>query len=117
VNRDLHAYSQFFRPGFLPWLNANWAIYHAFEQQALTLIRKEWKRFSARTIVEELRHYTRHREAGRCSFKINDHHAPDMARVFTILHPQYARFWEYRRPDWTAFLQAIATTTTNEKAP
>ena len=117
MSRDFQDYARFFRPGFLPWLNANWAIYDAFEQQALRLIRKEWKRFSARTIVEELRHYTRHREAGQCSLKINDHAAPDLARVFTILHPQYARFWEYRRPDWPEFLQAIGITPTNEKAP
>jgi hypothetical protein len=108
---DLQPYARFFRPGFLGWLAANKPIYYAFEQQALILIRKEWKRFSARTIVEELRHYTRHRERGNCSLKINDHAAPDLARVFTVLHPQYARFWEYRRPDWPEFLRAVEQAT------
>lgn len=103
----LTPYAAFFRPGFLDWLALNGSIYEAFEQQSLRLIEKGWKRFSSRTIVEELRHYTRHREAGQCSLKINDHHAPDLARAFTVLHPTYARFWEYRRPDWPAFLQAI----------
>lgn len=104
---EYEAYSRFFRPGFLPWLQANWAIYEAFEAQAMRAIKSGWRHFSARTIVEELRHYTRHREAGSCSLKINDHAAPDMARIFTIRHPEHAHLWEYRRPDWPAFLQAI----------
>lgn len=104
---DYQAYARFFRPGFLGWLAANWSIYEAFEEQAQRLIDRGWTHFSARTIVEELRHYTRHREAGACSLKINDHAAPDLARVFTIRHPQHAHLWEYRRSDWPAFLQEI----------
>lgn len=100
-------YARFFRPGFLPWLAANESIYLAFEQQVYDLIGTGWRRFSARTILEEMRHYTRHREAGACSLKINDHRAPDLARLFVIRNPRYAKFWEYRRPDWRDFLEAV----------
>ena len=104
---SLQPYAEYFRPGFLAWMERNEAIYQEFERQTLALIGAGWKHFSARTIVEQLRHYTRMREKGDCSLKINDHAAPDLARVFTIRHPQYAHFWEYRRPDWPAFLAAI----------
>lgn len=114
--RDFSAFAQFFRPGFLVWLDANWHIYEAFEKQAFTLIGNGWSHFSARTIVEEMRHYTRHRERGLCSLKINDHHSPDLARIFSIRHPQYAGFWEYRRPDWPQFLRALVEHTKAEAA-
>lgn len=104
---DLREYAPYFRPDFLPWLAHNDPIYKQFERQTLELIAAGWTHFSARTIVEEIRHYTRHRERGACSFKINDHHAPDLARVFSIRHPRFARFWEYRRPDWRQFLIAL----------
>ncbi len=104
---NLTPFAGYFRPGFLCWLVNNEAIYAQFEGQTLDLIAAGWTHFSARTIVEEIRHYTRHRERGNCSFKINDHHAPDLARVFSIKYPRFARFWEYRRPDWREFLEAI----------
>ena len=100
-------FAEYFRPGFLPWLAQNEAIYDQFERQTLELIGKGWTHFAARTIVEEIRHYTRLREAGACSFKVNDHAAPDMARVFAIRHPQHARLWEYRRADAPRFLAAV----------
>lgn len=103
----LKLFERYFRPGFLGWLAHNEEIYEVFEQQAFSLISAKWKHFSARTIVEEIRHYSRHRAHGACSFKINDHHAPDLARVFTLRHPRYAKFWEYRRPDWREFLAEV----------
>jgi hypothetical protein len=104
---DLARFDRYFRPGFLPWLADNESTYEQFERQAIELIKAGWTHFSARTILEEIRHYTRHEEKGNCSFKINDHMAPDLARVFVIRHPEYKAFWEYRRPDWRAFLAAV----------
>jgi len=103
----LRPYTEHFLPGFLPWLATNEEIYRQFERQTLALIRAGWTRFSSRTIVEEIRHYTRHRERGQCSFKINDHVAPDLARAFSVLHPAYVEFWEYRRPGWQDFVIAV----------
>jgi hypothetical protein len=104
---SLARFAPFFRPGFLSWLRLNRSIYEQFEIQATFAIDRGWQRFSARTIIEEIRHFTRMRENGNCSFKINNCWAPDLARVFTILHPQHAKLWEYRRPDWRAFLAAV----------
>jgi hypothetical protein len=104
---DLAGFTAFFRPGFLPWLVRNEPIYRQFERQTLELISDGWQHFAARTIVEEIRHYTRLREAGACSFKINDHMAPDLARAFVIRHPQHALLWEYRRDDAAQFLAAV----------
>lgn len=101
----LARFQRFFRPGFLVWLGDHEEIYRMFEEQAFALIDKGRTHFSARTIVEEIRHYTRLHEMG--NFKINDHRSPDLARVFVIHHPEHAMFWEYRRDDWPKFLEAI----------
>ena len=107
IPADLVPFAPYFKPGFLDWIAANEPIYQQFESQALGLIAQGWRHFSARTIVEEIRHYTRHREAGRCSFKINDHLSPDLARAFVVRHPQHALLWEYRRADADSFLAAV----------
>jgi hypothetical protein len=107
LTESVAPFETYFRPGFLAWLEMNEAIYRQFEQQTKDLIGAGWTHFSARTILEEIRHYTRHRERGQCSFKINDHHSTDLGRVFAINHPAYLNFWEYRRPDWRRFIEAI----------
>lgn len=106
-NDDLLPFAAYFRPGFLSWLAINDVIYRQFERQTLELIAAGWSHFSARTIVEEIRHYTRLREAGACSFKIDGNMAPDLARAFAVRYPQHARMWEYRRADSAHFLAAI----------
>ncbi|MEJ7805444.1 MAG: hypothetical protein WKG03_05935 [Telluria sp.] len=106
-NNDLLPFAAYFRPGFLLWLAINEPIYRQFEAQTLTLIAEGWQHFSARTIVEEIRHYTRLREAGACSFKIDGNMAPDLARAFAVRYPEHVRMWEYRRADSSDFLAAI----------
>jgi hypothetical protein len=108
ISARLASFARFFRPGFLIWLDENWHIYQRFELQALDLIGKGWEHFSARTIVEEIRHYTRHAERGSdAAFKVNGNWVPDLGRVFTICYPEHAGLWEYRRPDWREFLAHI----------
>jgi hypothetical protein len=107
IPADLIPFAPYFRSDFLPWLASNDTIYQQFEQQTLALIEQGWEHFSARTIVEEIRHYTRLREGGMCSFKINGNMAPDLARAFVVRHPAHAHLWEYRRGDSTAFLAAV----------
>jgi len=107
---DLAHFRGYFRPGFLPWLAQNEPIYRQFERQTLELIDAGWTHFSARTIVEEIRHYTRLREAGACSFKVNGNWAPDLARAFVVRYPQHAHLWEYRRDDAREFLAAVEST-------
>ena len=108
VNEDLLPYEHFFRPKFLSWLADNPHVYAAFQAQALHFINSGRAHFSARTIVQFMRDMTRVSESnGWGGWKINDHHSPDMARVFVIRHPHYRHFWEYRRGDWEDFLAAL----------
>lgn len=101
-------FQAYFRPGFLIWLADNWHIYQQFERQALDLVAAGWDHFSARTIVEEIRHYTRHAQRGNADdFKVNGNWVPDLGRIFTICYPEYASLWEYRRADWRDFLAAV----------
>lgn len=102
----LKALQQFFKPGFLTWLDDNQHIYREFESHAMRLIARGRTHYSARTIIEVLVHESMLRENGG-EFKIGNDRAPDLARVFSILHPANALFWEYRRPDWPLFLKAL----------
>jgi hypothetical protein len=103
----LSRFGLFFRPGFLSWLADNGHVYEAFEQQAMSVIAAGRTHFSARTIVHEMRDVHGLAQAGE-GFRINDHHSPDLARAFVVLHPQHAHLWEYRRSDSAAFLRAVA---------
>lgn len=107
MDARLTEYEEFFRADFLAWLAQNRDIYAAFERQAFALINAGRSHFSARTIVEELRHFSRYKEKADGGFKINNNRTPDMARVFVILHPAYWKFWEYRREDWHAFIDKV----------
>lgn len=104
-------FDRFLKAGFLPWLQDNQHIYDAFEDHALRLIAKGRTHYSARTIVEVLVHESILRETSDGEFKIGNDKAPDLARWFVINHPEHWNFWEYRRPDWPAFLAAIKGTT------
>ena len=84
------------------WFLENWHVVEAFERQALRLIGMNREHYSARTIVEVLRHHSVLNDTSD-AFKINDHNAPDLARAFVVLHPEHVDFWEYRRPDSIAF--------------
>lgn len=107
--RRLALFASFYRTGFLAWLRENEHIYAAFEARAFVLINRGTQHFSARMVIHELRHNTAEAEGGG-PFKINDHRSPDLARVFVILYPEHAHFWEYRRSDWPEFLAAVAST-------
>lgn len=84
------------------WFLENWHVVEAFESVALKLISVGREHYSARTIVESLVHQSAIREINGV-FKIGNDNAPDLARVFVVLHPEQVDFWEYRRPDWPAF--------------
>jgi hypothetical protein len=88
------------------WFISNWHIVKAFESIALRLISRGRGHYSARTIVEVLVHDSLMREVGG-TFKIGNDNAPDLARVFVILHPHHVDFWEYRRPDWRHFVDIV----------
>jgi hypothetical protein len=85
-----------FRPGFRSWLNVSgWAIYTAFEYEALRVARRR-EHWAANTIVEWMRHETMLRDEADAEFKISDQWTSSMARLFARLNPAHAEFFEYR---------------------
>lgn len=91
-----------FRPDFPAWLADNFHIWTAFEQVADQVYRKQQMRrqtphYSARTIVEVLRHNSVLHAVNDGEWKINDHRAPDLARVYLMLKPERIGFFELRQ--------------------
>lgn len=83
-----------FRSDFARWLCDNFPIYEKFESHGRIMGAKR-SRYSARTIVEFIRHHTALRENDG-EFKITNNVIPDMARLFSMLNPQYADLFEFR---------------------
>ncbi len=84
------------------WFEDNWHVVQAFENEALKIIARGRNHYSARTIVEVMVHESIIKETDG-AFKIGNDNAPDLARVFVVLHPEHVDFWEYRRPDSKQF--------------
>jgi hypothetical protein len=85
-----------FRPDFYAWLAENEAIWHRFVAEANKLWDRGRGHWSARTIIEYLRHETALSEQGGL-FKINNNFAPDMARLYADTYPDRASLFETRR--------------------
>lgn len=90
------AYSGEYRAGFAAWLDENWEVFENFCAQA-DLMWEVYGRthYSARTIVEYLRHWSATREVGG-EYKINDWWTPHMARLYIAIHPEREGFFELR---------------------
>lgn len=86
-----------FRDDFAEWLESNWAIWLAFAEQADRMWDRGRRHYSARTLVEWLRHETAMREGpNEHGFKINNNAAPDLARIYELVHPDRGGFFERR---------------------
>lgn len=85
-----------FTPEFLLYLEANIHVYNAFEREALRVAGRGFKHYSARTIVEVLRHHSALREASSPAWKLNDHNTPYLARLFALRHPAHSQIFEFR---------------------
>ena len=81
---------------FLAYLTDNLHVYRAFEREALKIVQHGHKHYSARTIIEVLRHQSALKETVG-PWKLNDHHTPALARVFAMVHPQHAGLFEFRK--------------------
>lgn len=86
-----------YRSDFADWLNANMHIWSAFCREANRVWDSGRRHWSARTIVEYLRHETALREAGG-EFKINGNYVPDLSRLYGETFPDRATFFEKRLP-------------------
>jgi hypothetical protein len=86
-----------FRADFYEWLQENFHVFEYFEQSANKVWDSGFKHYSARTIVEVMRHRTNIREIGDGTWKLNDKRTPDMSRLFSLLHPEKEGLFELRR--------------------
>lgn len=89
---DMNRYS----PEFPQWLAANGHIWRAFEYQANRVWDRGRRHYSARTLIEVLRHESMLAEVGGM-FKINNAAAPNLARLYAELHPDRACLFETRQ--------------------
>jgi hypothetical protein len=97
TNVMLQANVEHFRKDFHEWLEKNWRVWEAFEDQADRIWARGTRRYSARTIGEWLRHETAMREApNQHGWKLNDHYWPDLARLYMLMHPDRDGFFERR---------------------
>lgn len=88
------------------WVIDNWNVIKAFENIALDIIYVGRDHYSARTIVEVMRHNSVIADTDK-EFKLNNNSAPDLARIFVVLHPEFVDFWDYRRGDADDFRDII----------
>lgn len=85
-----------FLPGFADWLSENRHVWRAFEREADKVWSRGRRHYSARTLIEYLRHETALADAS-ADFKINNNIAPDLARLYRLRYPARAALFETRR--------------------
>lgn len=90
-----HMHADTFTREFLADLPDNLHVYAAFEREALRVVARGRPHYSARTIVEVLRHNSALQESGG-PWKLNDWHTPYLARLFALLNPGHASLFEFR---------------------
>ncbi len=90
----VRGYSLKFPDGFDDWLVGNLHVYLAFEAEALSVAERR-EHYSARTIIEFLRHHTLLAEAGE-GWKLDNDMAPGLARLFAAAHPRHGALFEFR---------------------
>jgi hypothetical protein len=87
----------YFQPGFVQWLDENHHVYQDFERRALAVSRHR-NHYSARTIVEVMRHDSVISES--CGvFKLNNRFIPDLGRLFMLKNPIHDGMFETRQSD------------------
>lgn len=84
--------------GFWAWYLKNAHIYRAFESMALQMAFSGRQRYSARTIIENIR-WQSDLQDKEVTFKINGNNVPGLARLFMEMHGQrFPNFFELRPP-------------------
>jgi hypothetical protein len=85
-----------FAPEFRSWLHANLHVWQAFVHEAMKVRAVGHDHYSARTIVEVLRHQSAIREVGG-PWKIDNDRVPDMARLWGLRYPSMAAMFAFRK--------------------
>lgn len=91
----MHMHAELFTDDFKAYLPDNLHVFEAFAREAIRVHKRGFKHYSARTIIESLRHHSALEEAGG-PWKLNDHNTPYLARLFDLLYPEHAGLWEFR---------------------
>jgi hypothetical protein len=97
VTEQLHLLLSKYRPDFADWLSANPHIWSAFCAKANEVWARGRRHYSARTIVEVMRHESAIAEASG-EWKITNNFIPDMSRLFRDTFPERADLFETRLP-------------------
>lgn len=84
-----------YRPGFYHWLLHNYEIWKRFVAEADKLRALGRPHYSARTIIEYLRHETMLRDG--TEYKVNNNAAPSLARLYMAVRG-CPGFFELREP-------------------
>lgn len=94
---------ELFQAKFAKWLAQNWGLWTAFLAEAEAVWATGRRRYSARTIIEFLRHQTSLRQAAdehgadSSPLKINNSYVPDIGRLYGLLIPSRETFFECRQ--------------------
>jgi hypothetical protein len=91
----MEKHSNLFSISFMMWLPLNPDVWQMFCDEAVAIHRRGFKHYSARTIIQVLRHHSSLRDSNG-PWKLNDHHTPYLARLFDLTHPERSGLWEYR---------------------
>ena len=83
-----------FQRGFDEWLEENHHIYQDFERRALEVSRRR-NHYSARTIVEVMRHDSVIAETSG-KFKLGNRFIPDLGRLFMLKNPVHTGMFDLR---------------------
>ena len=84
-----------FRKEFYAWLAANWHVWQRFQVEAERVWGRGREHYSARTLIEFIRHETFIRES-KTNFKVNNSYVPDIGRLYGLIHTDRRGFFECR---------------------
>lgn len=84
-----------YREDFHGWLTDNYHVWERFKAEANKIRGAGWDHYSARTIIEVLRHESNLRDVGG-RWKLNDWYTPDLARLYMELDSTADGFFEIR---------------------
>ncbi len=90
-----YKHASLFTPEFLNNLPTNLHVYDAFEREAHKVIARGYRHYSAKTILEVLRHHSALTDAAS-AWKLNNNTTAYLARLFSLLNPANADLFEFR---------------------
>lgn len=91
IKRLIEKHSNIFTEGFYKWTMLNYDVWKEFERIALKECRRDY--ISATAIACEVRFKTS--ACARGAYKMPNVRVGDLARLFGLMHPQYAHKFKY----------------------